>query len=216
MNTPIQSPQNRRTPLCAAIGLLPLWAALGFILTGCLSRPALERKTFALQSPPAGKSAAAKGKGLLVVRSVDVSPLFESRALVYRTGPETYEVDAYAGFLIAPNQALAIPIRAWLGNSGAFEDVLEPGSLLKGDKELQVHVGELYGDFRKSDQPASVLSLRMVFLDAGSMGKVFLQKDYSRSVPLKQKTAAAVVAGYDEALTSIMTEVAADLAGQNR
>jgi hypothetical protein len=41
---------------------------------------------------------------------------------------------------------------------------------------------------------------------------VLLQKDYSRSIPLDQKTAAAVVACWDKALAEIMTESANDLA----
>jgi cholesterol transport system auxiliary component len=186
--------------------------ALGMVLAGCLSRPALVRQTFAFQNPPPSDHAAAGGQGILAVRTIEVSPLFDRQAFVYRTGPDSYEVDPYASFLIPPDRALAIPIRRWLRDSGAFEDVIEPGSLIRADQVLQVFVSELYGDFRQPDHPAAVLSLRLLLLRSGAGGKVLLRKDYSRSVPLKQKTAAAVMAGWNQALSEIMGQAATDLA----
>lgn len=198
---------------CAALASFRFSIVLGLLLTGCLSRPSLVHQDFALQTPAAAGAAPA-GHAVLAVRPIEVSPLFAGRALVYRTGPNTYETDPYAGFLVAPHDALGIPIRAHLANSGLFASVVEPGSLLTADQVLQVRVVELYGDFRQPGQPAAVLSLRMVFAAAG--GNILLQKDYSRSVPLKKNTAAEVVAGYDQALAAIMADVAGDLAASGK
>ncbi|HTY89384.1 MAG TPA: ABC-type transport auxiliary lipoprotein family protein [Candidatus Acidoferrum sp.] len=183
---------------------------LGLFLTGCLSRPALQHQAFALQTP-AVTNMPATGS-VLLFQPVEVSPLFAGQALVYRIGPNAYETDPYAGFLVSPARALAIPIRAYLANSGAFANVVEPGNPLAPTQELRVQVGELYGDFRRPGHPAAVLSLRFEFVSAG--GNVIRQKQYSRSVPLKINTAPAVVAGYDEALAGIMADVAADLAAK--
>ena len=120
-----------------------------------------------------------------------------------------YETDPYARFLVPPGRTLAIPLRAYLANSGVFAGVVEPGSLLKASQILQVNVTELYGDFRQPGHPAAVLSLRMVFADTG--GRIVLQKDYSCSVPVKENTATDVVAGYDQALARIAGQVASDL-----
>jgi cholesterol transport system auxiliary component len=193
---------------CVPIALCLLAAPFGLCLTGCLSRPALVHQDFALQTPAAAAPASA-GQGVLAVQPVEVSPLFASRALVYRTGPNTYETDPYAGFLVAPGDALGIPIRAYLANSGVFANVVASGSPLKASQLLQVQATELYGDFRQPGQPAADLSLRLVLVNAG--GNVLWHKDYARSVPLKKNTAAGVVAGYDQALAEIMAEVAADL-----
>jgi cholesterol transport system auxiliary component len=182
--------------------------ALAIFLTGCLSRPALVHQDFALQTPAAIVSATG-GRGVLAVQPVEVSPLFASHALVYRTGPNTYEADPYAGFLVAPGDALGIPLRAYLANSGVFANVIAVGGPLKASQLLQVQATELYGDFRQPGPPAAVLSLRLVLVNAG--GNVLWLKDYARSVTLKKNTAAEVVAGYDRALAEIMTEVAADL-----
>jgi len=181
---------------------------LSLILTGCLTRPALVHQTFALQTPPV-TNLAPPGQTVLLVRNAEMSPLYASQALVYRLGPNAYETDPYAGFLVPPGRALAIPLRAYLANSGVFADVVGPDSPLKADQVLYVHVTELYGDFRHPSHPAAVLSLRLVFMN--SRGNVMLQKDYTCSVPLKGNTAAEVVAGYDQALAGIAGQVASDL-----
>ncbi len=105
-------------------------------------------------------------------------------------------------------------MRGYLINSGAFKEVVERGSQLKADTYLEVYVDELYGDFQKSAQPAAVLSIRMLFFDAGGAKthQPFLEKNYVCRVPLQQKTAAALVAGWDHALSQTMAELASDLA----
>jgi len=192
--------------------LLP-WALAG-MLTGCLSHTAPVRQTFALETPPPTNSVAAKGQAVLAIRTLQVSPLFAGRSLVYRTGAERYELDPYAGFLVDPTHALAIPMRRYLRNPGAFKDVVEPGSQLEADTFLEVYVSELYGDLRPSNPPAAVLSMRMLFFAAGSekMPRPFLERNYTHRVPLRQKTAASLVAAWNQALAQAMTELAADLA----
>ena len=192
--------------------LLPL--ALGSLLTGCLSRPALVQRTFALQAEPPANNAAPRGDAVLAVRVVEVSPLFEGHDFVYRTGADLYEVDPYAAFLVAPSHTLAIALRGGLRNSGAFKDVVEPDSQLGADIALEVHVTELYGDFRKPGQLAAVLSMRMLFFRTGSgqARQPLLEKEYTCRVPLPQKMASALVAGWDRALAKIVPEAASDFA----
>lgn len=200
--------------LTAWVARLLLTFALGSVLSGCLSHPALVKQTFALQCAPLTNSSPPKSQAVLAIRTLEVSPLFESRAFFYRTEADRYQLDPYGGFLVAPSQALAAPLRSYLRNCGAFKDVVEPGSQLAADTFLEVHISELYGDFRQSGQLAAVLSMRMLFFDAGSekMHQPFLEKNYLRRVPLQQKTAAALVAGWNQALAQTMAEVASDLA----
>ena len=192
--------------------LLPF--ALGCALTGCLSRPALVRRTFALQAASPANSAAPTGQAVLEVRALEVSPRFEGRDFVYRMGADLYQADPYAGFLVSPRRELAIALRSGFRSSGAFKDVVEPASRLSADTALEVHVMELYGDFRKPDQLAAVLSMRMLFFEAGNgqTRQPFLAKEYTCRVPVAQKTAAALVAGWNQALGKTLAEVVADLA----
>ena len=183
---------------------------LSLLLAGCLSKPALVEKSFAFQTPAPAGSAGGKGTGTLVVSPVEVSPLFANQPLVYRIGPNEYETDPYANFLVPPDQSLTIPIRGYLAGSGLFASVVWPDSLIKPDKVLQVYVTELYGDFRDAKQPTAVLALRVVYASAG--GEVLLQKEYSRHLAIQKNTAAAVVAGWNQALGEIMGELATDLA----
>jgi len=187
--------------------------ALVLVATGCLSRPALVRQAFALENPSLTGVPAKKGEGVLAIRSCDVSPLFEGRAFVYRIGAEAYEVDPYAGFLIPPARALAIPLRASLRGSGIFRDVAEPGSLLQPDRLLEVHVAELYGDFRPLAAPAAVLSMRFLFfrVEKGLPPVVWFERNYSRRMALPENSAGSLIGGWNKALAEIMNEVVADL-----
>lgn len=207
MKTPPQSrPAESRS---VRTGLLLLFALLaGLVCNGCLSRPAIRQDTFAFQSPPP-KANQSPGT-VLSLSSVDVSALFDRQRFVYRTSPEAYEMDPYAAFLASPGQAIAIAIRAYLLGSGQFQDVVGPGSRVRPDKTLQVQVSELYGDFSQTGQPAAVLSIRVTLFDEKSNQPVLL-KDYSRHIPLKENTAAAVMAGWNTALGEIMAEVIADV-----
>jgi hypothetical protein len=104
-------------------------------------------------------------------------------------------------------------MRSYLRNSGAFKDVVESGSQLGADTFVEVHVTDLYGDFRQSAKPAAVLTMRLLFFNAEGMKtrRPFLQQNYARRLPLPQNTAAALVGGWNRALAQIMAEVATDL-----
>lgn len=193
---------------CWLLGL-----ALGSLSAGCLSRPAMVRQTFALESAALTNRAAPASQAVLAIRTLEVSPLFEGRSLVYRTGADRYQMDPYAGFLVSPARVLANSLRSYFRNSGAFKDVVEPGSLLTANLFLEVYVTELYGDLRPSAQPAAVLSMRMLFFDAdgAKTHQPFLEKNWASRVPLPEKSAAAVVAGWNQALAQNMAEVCSDL-----
>jgi hypothetical protein len=142
---------------------------------------------------------------------VQVPAIYDKRAFIYRTGPESYEIDDYAGFLAPPGRVIGFPIRTYLLNSGLFKDVVEPGSVIPAKKNIEVYVVDLYGDFQKPDAPAAVLSLRVHMYDAENYSSD-LDKNYSSRVPLKTKTAAGVAAGWSQGLAEIMKQVKEDMA----
>jgi hypothetical protein len=195
--------------------LLLLLIALG--VTGCLSKPALRTQMFAFQSPPPA-SAASPTSGILMLRSVTVSPVFDNNSFIYRTGPETYEIDPYASFMASPGQAIGIAVRARLLAGGHFRNVVEPGSLAPANLLMEVNVSELYGDFSQPGKGAAVLGLRITLfrMDNAGYRRPLLQKDYSRRIALKKNTAADVMAGWDEALSEIVTEFNDDSSGRPR
>jgi hypothetical protein len=92
-----------------------------------------------------------------------------------------------------------------------FAFISEPGSLLKPQAELEAYVQELYGDFRLQ-QPRAVLTIRFIlFKEEGRAHAALSDKVYTQAVALSEKTAAATVAGWNQALREIVSHAAADL-----
>ena len=194
------------------------WAALlvpGFALCGCLSKPPLKEQTFAFSTPALPATNAAPGDRVLGVRTLQIASPFDGRPLIYRTGEFSFERDPYAVFLGPPAEGLVAPVCGLLRAAGCFSAVVGPRNLstAKSDALVNITINQFYGDFRKSEGPAAVLALQVTFFDAtnGLPGSVILQRDYSRRIPVNSATAAALMAGWNQALVGIVEEVASDL-----
>jgi cholesterol transport system auxiliary component len=195
-------------------GMLLLLSA--FTFSGCLSRPAVKEKTFAFSIPSSSVMSEATGGRVLGLRTLQVAPPFDGRSFVYRTGEFSYERDPYAGFLGLPTEVLVGPITELLREDGCFNAVVRMGSADRPDTLIEINVTELYGDFRKADSPAAVLAIQVVLTDAknGLSGKVLLQKNYSRRIPMKSTAPAALMAAWNEALVEIFADIASDFQRQ--
>jgi cholesterol transport system auxiliary component len=182
------------------------------LLTGCLARPHLDKQSFIFAPPSASAPKAAPGSRVLEVRTLQIAAPFAGRAFVYRTGEFSYESDSYAEFMVHPADGLVSPIGSWWREAGAFQAVVEAGSALKPDTLVEIHVGQLYGDFRQAENATAVLAMGFVFFDAphGVPGKVILQQEYSRAIPLKARTAAALIEGWNQALAQILASAMQD------
>ncbi len=176
------------------------------LLTGCLARPHLDQRTFNFDPPPPPAPTMAPGSRVLGIRSLQVAAPFEGRAFVYRTGESSYDRDPYAEFMVSPAEGLIAPIRSWWRAAGEFRDVAEAGSALKPDTLVEIQVGQLYGDCRQLENPTAVLAMRFVFFDAtnGVPGKAVLHREYSRRIPLKARTASALMEAWNQALAQIL------------
>lgn len=194
----------------APLGLLLLMLGL---LTGCLSRPPVVPQSFNFAIPSLRSSPTEAGRHVLEIRQLRVAAPFDSQSFVYRTGPSAYERDPYAQFLVRPEESFVAPLRGYFLNSGLFQDVSNRGSALQPDTMVEIYVSELYGDFRNKAAPAAVLSMRFVFFEVkqGAPGAVILQKEYAERVGFKTRTAAALMAGWNEAFQRITEAVITDL-----
>ncbi len=197
-----------------AAWLIPAFLA-ATLLSGCLSRPSpsLNTQSFSFAIPPITTAKSSPHGHVLAIRRLNVAAPFDQQSFLYRTGEFSYERDPYAQFLVAPAQDLMGPIRGYFRQSGLFSAVTELGSALQPNTVVEITANQIYGDFRRRTAPGAVLSLSFVFFDTpnGLPGRVLLQKSYTRRVPLKTRTAAALMAGWNEALAEIMREVDADL-----
>jgi cholesterol transport system auxiliary component len=198
-------------PLASRIFLTLILASV-FGLTGCISRPALDKQTFTFNAPAISATNVVAGDRVLGIRNLQIAAPFEGRSIVYRIGEFSYVRDPYAEFLGPPAEELLAPMRGWLRDSGNFIAVTEAGSVLKPDTLAEITVSQLFGDFRPSEHPSAVLAIRFVFFDApnGVAGKVILQQSYLRRIPLDAPTAGTLMDGWNRALAEILAEVSAD------
>jgi cholesterol transport system auxiliary component len=183
-------------------------------LTGCLSRPALNKQTFAFSAPANAYTNVVASDRVLGIRNLQIAAPFEGRSLVYRTGEFSYVRDPYAEFLEPPTEELMAPVCGWLRSNGDFSSVVEAGSSLKPDTLVEISVSRLFGDFRQPEHPAAILTMRFVFFDAtnGVPGKAIYQQEYSRNIPLNAPTAVALMEGWNQALSEILAEASSDFA----
>jgi len=197
--------------------MLSLLVFLNVLWAGCLSRPPLSKENFLISARAAdvtAKPGQPRMDDILNLGAVTVAPEFEGRSLVYRISETGYEFDAYAEFLIPPDRMIGGATRTWLRSAGLFREIAEPNSRIYATRAAELHVTEMYGDFRKTDDAAAVFTMRFVLLakaTANTEPGVALSKNYSRRVRLKERTAAAVVNGLQQAFREALTELAADL-----
>ncbi len=131
------------------------WAvciALALAVSGCVSlgkRPAVKRRyVLNVERPDAAAGPKKLQPRILKVNPLHISPRFEGKGFVYRTGDKTYEVDFYNEFFISPSLTIAEELRAWLRESGLFRSVVSSRNTLRPTHILDVDVTRLYGDLR--------------------------------------------------------------------
>jgi cholesterol transport system auxiliary component len=202
----------RRSAPTSLAALLLLGAALT-TTWGCLAKPALVPRTFSIDPPPPREAARSRPGAVVSLGTVEIAPQFDHRSLVYRTAEHELERDPYAGFAAPPADMLTAAIREYLRDSSYVRDVVEPGDDLPADLLVEVHASELSGDFRRRDDAAAVLSLEFRVIDARRAADpvVLLRKAYSRRDRIPRRSAGAVVAAWNQALSRVMQEFLSDL-----
>ena len=172
----------------------------------------MKRQTFAFTIPEMVPTNVATA-GVLRIRNLEIAAPFEGLPLVYRTGDYSYVRDPYAAFLDTPAESLLVTIREWLRGNASFSAVIEPGSSLKPNTLAEIRVTRLYGDFRQPQRPAAVLTIHFLFFDAPNAipGRVLLEREYARSIALKSATPGALMEGWNQALTQVLTQVISDI-----
>jgi cholesterol transport system auxiliary component len=200
-----------RSGICSVLLLLSM-----FIFGGCLSKAPLNKQTFAFSAPASPAASASANGRVLGIRTLQVAPPFDGWSFVYRTGEFSYQRDTYAEFLELPADVLAEPVKGLLRGDGCFSAVVKMNSAARPDTLMEINVSELYGDIRKPDSPSAVLAMQVILMDAknGLPGKVILQQNYSRRIPMKSTAPAALMAGWNEALVEIFADIASDFRRQ--
>jgi len=180
----------------------------------CVTKPALVSQSFTIDPPAPRAAAPAPGGALLSLARVNVAPVYGGVSLVYRVGEHAIERDPYASLAAAPGAVLTTAIRGYLRNADFVRDVVSAGGGLPVAAAIDVSAAQLCGDFENPAEPAAVLSLqfRVIAPAAGTAAeRELLVRTYARRLAIPRRTAAAVVAGWNQALGEIMAEFLGDL-----
>ncbi|MBU1610346.1 MAG: membrane integrity-associated transporter subunit PqiC [Proteobacteria bacterium] len=184
---------------------------LGIAGCGGLTKPAVTKRYYDIGPQRTNQVQAAPSDQTLTVRRLRVSPMNAGRELVYKTSDTGYDSDFYNAYFIPPGDMLSQALRRWLHATGLFAHVVEPASLVRGDLVLEGNVVALYGDFTGSGE--AVAELQFILVDEGTAETAILfSKDYSKRIPLSQRTPEALAAGLKQAMAEVFAELEADLA----
>jgi hypothetical protein len=179
----------------------------------CLSKPALQVRSYSIDPPPARTTPSAGGRVLSLERVLVAAP-YSGRPLTYRLGDHRVEQDPYARFASSPSWLLTAAIRGYLENADFVRDVIQPGSALSADARIGADAVALYGDLENPAEPAAVLTLQFRALRPGSSASAtteLLNRTYTRRIRVGQGTPEALVGGWNRALAEIMKEFEGDL-----
>jgi uncharacterized lipoprotein YmbA len=203
---------KKRTP--GWIGFWTVCLTVVLILVGCAGRSAVERSTFVLDVARSGEASASGSDGVLRVRTLRVSPKYEGKGFVYRSGDLLFETDYYNQFFTPPDTMITEEVRDWLLSSGLFRQVVDYTGQAEHTHILEGEVLELYGDYseRGGSRPKAALGIEFFFMeDVSGESKVLLQKRYRRSVPAQGQAPSAMVQGWNDALEKILMDLEEDL-----
>lgn len=206
------------TPLRNAVWLL-LCATL---LSGCglgLSRPAPVKHYYLLETTsPASEAPAQKFEPpaahafAVRITGFEVAPPFADRALVYRIDEQRYESDFYNEFFVAPRSMVTSRITEWLSGRKIFAAVLPSSSALESPYAMEGLVNAMYGDLRSSAEPSAVFTMQVFVTETRTSERpIVLERTYSHTVRVADRSAAGIAAGMSLAFQQCLADLETDL-----
>lgn len=195
---------------------LAVLVVLLFLADACvrLERSHPEKRSFLLSADrPETFSPPGNGIVLRVLR-FRVSPQFEGKGLLYRTGEFTYESDFYNEFLISPGSLISQAVTRWISGSGLFEHVMDSSGYTDPQYVLEGMVTALYGDYRVSGQYRAVMAIQFFLVrDIVPQPEILAHREYHEESRLEATSPDALVEGWIQALRRILIRFEHDLRG---
>lgn len=188
---------------------------LGFLVSGCMSRKYVERRSYALEISRDEVASPSESEAVLRVRTFRVSPRYEGKRLVYRSDG-SYESDFYNEFLTSPDTMITEEVRQWLAGSGLFQQVVDFSGQIEPTHILEGTVTDLYGDFSEGSQPRAALQMEFFLIqEVSGRSRVVFQNRYRQEVRIKRDSPEELVQGWNQALTYILADFERDLRETN-
>ena len=178
-------------------------------LSSCLKfdKPSPDKNYFALSVSRSGPAAKQPLLSTLRVQRFLVSPRYNNRAFVYRSGDLNYESDFYNAFFLQPGVMFSEETARWLDQTGIFQQVMLSSTQVAAEYVLEGYVDALYGDYRDDRVPKAVLSMTLSIVnDRAVPPKMVIRKQYSREIPLTLQNPDILAKGWNEGLKHILTQ----------
>ena len=195
------------------LGLLFV-STLVLVSGGCvdLSRPALAKHYYLLETSPKSPDGPPAHASAIRVTGVEVAAPFSERALVYRLEQERYESDFYNEYFVAPRAMITSKLVEWLTVRRVFATTLPPSSTLDAPYAIEGQVTALYGDLRDKARIAAVFGMQVFVIDASNPDKrIVLERACAPQVPVPDRSADAISKGLSQALQQCFVELEAAL-----
>ncbi|MFO7727699.1 MAG: hypothetical protein R6X11_05170 [Desulfonatronovibrio sp.] len=196
---------------------LPAGIILFFILLIAFAcapkKPAIERNYYILEtsrnSPPAQETIPAS----LKIPDFSVSPGFQGREIIYRSGKSSAIADFYNHYFILPGPMITQLAGSWFMDAGLFSAVIPPSSTKEADYILEGAVTSIYGDTSQSGKNAAVVEINFMLLkNSGFDQEIVFQKKYKSTVKTEVSGAQPLINGLNKGLNNIFTSLERDLA----
>lgn len=196
--------------------LLQLCCAVFF--AGCISMsaktPVIDEYVFypaAEEFPDPAKTDAAL---TIKLRHFSVAKPFDRRFFVYRYADNRIHYDYYNRFGVAPDMLMTQRVADILRAKKFIKYVSIRNDRVECPYEIRGGVSELSGDYRDAASPQASLAIRFSVFDIRSYPvRLLYEREYARTVAIKNKNAAQLVRGWQTCLTAIMDDFSADLRG---
>ncbi len=193
-----------------------LFSNLLLLSAGCvdLSRPALAKHYYLLETSPKPSDAPPAHASAIRVTGVEVAAPFSERTMVYRLEQERYESDFYNEYFVAPRAMITSKLVEWLSVRRVFATTLPPSSTLDAPYAIEGQVTALYGDMRDKAKTAAVFGMQVFVTESANPDKrIVLERACAQQVPVPDHSADAISKGLSQALQQCLAEIEADLRG---
>ena len=194
----------------ALLALLVTAAVLGAGCANVLERKPPEKQRFVL-APGRPDPVSGPRAGVLRVGVVRVSPPFQNRGFVRRTGEKTFANDFYNEFAAPPGTLLRDLLVEWLRDGTHFATVVR-GSEAPPDWLLEVDLESLYQDLRDPAAPQVTIAFAARLLAANAASaSIALDERYATTETAADASPVAIVAAWNRALARLLAELSSDL-----
>lgn len=202
--------------ICRFSGLF-ICLCLPMLLNGCLKlqKEYPEIRVHSIEASREGISNQVLDGASLKVSPLQVSDGFEDIFFTYRVSHTSYESDFYNQFLTSPDEMFLKELKEWFARRRLFEYVVDWTSGVSTTHELHGELLSLYADYRDEENPAAVLSMKLLVSEREGGKRVILHQElYEKRIPFSTPSAEKLLHAWNAAFTEILTELENDLSSK--